>query len=92
MAELVQCQRLARRTSTGLAWVGGGGDSSGDIFLAFQHWQSHSAYDDAASGVQMITPSAMTPLFPAGAEATAEAILNGPTTAETITGCNEHAS
>ena len=32
----IQCQRLARRATTGLAWVGGiGANSSGDIFLAF---------------------------------------------------------
>jgi D-aminopeptidase len=32
----IQCQRLARRATTGLAWVGGVGfNSSGDIFLAF---------------------------------------------------------
>ena len=32
----IQCQRLARRATTGLAWVGGfGSNSSGDIFLAF---------------------------------------------------------
>jgi L-aminopeptidase/D-esterase-like protein len=32
----IQCQRLARRASTGLAWVGGiGANSSGDLFLAF---------------------------------------------------------
>ena len=32
----IQCQRLARRAGTGLAWVGGiGANGSGDIFLAF---------------------------------------------------------
>ena len=32
----IQCQRLARRATTGLAWVGGVGfNGSGDIFLAF---------------------------------------------------------
>jgi len=32
----IQCQRLARRATIGLAWVGGiGANSSGDIFLAF---------------------------------------------------------
>lgn len=32
----IQCQRLARRATTGLAWVGGVGfNSSGDIFIAF---------------------------------------------------------
>jgi D-aminopeptidase len=32
----LQCQRLARRATTGLAWVGGiGSNGSGDIFIAF---------------------------------------------------------
>src|SRR5665213_1386061 len=32
----IQCQRLARRATVGLAWVGGiGGNGSGDIFIAF---------------------------------------------------------
>jgi D-aminopeptidase len=32
----IQCQRLARRVTTGQAWVGGiGANSSGDIFVAF---------------------------------------------------------
>src|SRR5262252_3815334 len=32
----IQCQRLARRATTGLAWVGGmGSNGSGDIFIAF---------------------------------------------------------
>src|SRR5262249_47921062 len=32
----IQCKRLARRATTGLAWVGGiGSNGSGDIFLAF---------------------------------------------------------
>src|SRR3546814_1176758 len=32
----IQCKRLARRATTGLAWGGGiGGNGSGDLFLAF---------------------------------------------------------
>src|SRR6185312_1699430 len=32
----IQCQRLARRATTGLSWVGGiGANGSGDIFIAF---------------------------------------------------------
>ena len=38
----IQCQRLARRATTGLAWAGGiGANGSGDIFLAFSHRQPY---------------------------------------------------
>ncbi len=86
----IQCQRLARRATTGLAWVGGiGADSSGDIFLAFSTG-NHVLHDNPMSNVRMIAPSAMTPLFQAAAEATEEAILNALIAAETITGCDGH--
>ena len=51
----IQCQRLARRATTGLAWVGGiGANSSGDIFLAFatgNHVRQGEAISDAADAV-----------------------------------------
>jgi D-aminopeptidase len=82
----IQCQRLARRATTGLAWVGGiGSNSSGDIFLAFSTGNRVRAVD-AVSEVRMLAPDAMTPLFQAAAEATEEAILNAMTSAETMVG------
>jgi D-aminopeptidase len=82
----IQCQRLARRATTGLAWVGGiGGNSSGDIFLAFSTG-NHISPTDPVSAVNMLAPSGMTALFEAAAEATEEAILNAMTAAETMTG------
>ncbi|MBV8769590.1 MAG: P1 family peptidase [Hyphomicrobiales bacterium] len=82
----IQCQRLARRATTGLAWVGGiGANSSGDIFLAFSTG-SHVRQRDKMSEVRMLAPDAMTSLFRAAAEATEEAILNALTMAETMTG------
>jgi len=82
----IQCQRLARRATTGLAWVGGyGGNGSGDIFLAFASGnripRGKHCYD-----VKMIAPPEMSRLFEAAAEATEEAILNAMTAAETMTG------
>ena len=82
----IQCQRLARRATTGLAWAGGiGANSSGDIFLAFS---TANRVNLAApmSDVRMIAAAEMTPLFQAAAEATEEAILNALCAAVTTTG------
>jgi D-aminopeptidase len=82
----IQCQRLARRATTGLAWVGGlGANGSGDIFLAFST-ANHIGRHDKVSAVRMLAPDAMTSLFRAAAEATEEAILNALCMAETMTG------
>jgi D-aminopeptidase len=82
----IQCQRLARRATTGLAWVGGiGANGSGDIFLAFS--TGNRVRNNATRvDVQMLGADQMTPLFRAAAEATEEAILNSLTAAETMTG------
>jgi D-aminopeptidase len=86
----IQCQRLARRATTGLAWVGGiGANSSGDIFLAFATG-NHVRLDEAISNVRMLSPDNMTALFQAAAEATEEAILNALTAAETMAGVHDH--
>ena len=82
----IQCQRLARRATTGLAWAGGlGANGSGDIFLAFSTGNEINP-DKKVSSVSMLNPSAMTELFRAAAEATEEAILNAMCMAETMTG------
>ena len=82
----IQCQRLARRATTGLAWVGGmGSNGSGDIFIAFST-ANHIGLNDKISNVRMLAPGAMTSLFHAAAEATEEAILNAFCMAETMTG------
>jgi D-aminopeptidase len=82
----IQCQRLARRATVGLAWVGGiGGNGSGDIFMAFST-ANQIVYDGRVHDVRMVGPDAMTPLFQAAAEATEEAILNALCMAETMTG------
>lgn len=82
----IQCQRLARRATTGLAWVGGyGANSSGDIFLGFSTGNRISG-SAAMSDVRMLGLDACTPLFQAAAEATEEAIWNALCAAETMTG------
>jgi len=86
----VQCQRLARRATTGLAWVGGiGANGSGDIFIAFST-ANHIGQNDKISHVRMLNPEAMTALFRAGAEATEEGIINALCMAETMTGRDGH--
>jgi D-aminopeptidase len=86
----IQCQRLARRATTGLAWVGGiGFNGSGDIFLAFATG-NHVRQGESVSELRMLSPDNMNPLFQAAAEATEEAILNALTAAETMTGYAGH--
>ena len=82
----IQCQRLARRATTGLAWAGGiGANGSGDIFLAFSTGNRIDR-DALHADVRMIGAERMTLLFRAAAEATEEAIINALTAAETMTG------
>jgi D-aminopeptidase len=86
----IQCQRLARRATTGLAWVGGiGANGSGDIFLAFATG-NHVRQGEAIVPLRMLAPEQINPLFQAAAEATEEAILNALTAAETMTGFAGH--
>ncbi len=82
----IQCQRLAKRATTGLAWVGGfGSNSSGDIFLAFS--TGNRVKNGAAMAeMRMLGLNAMTPLFQAAAEATEEAIWNALIAARTMRG------
>jgi len=84
----IQCQRLARRATTGLAWVGGiGANGSGDLFIAFST-ANHVGQAEKITEVKMLAPDAMTNLLRAAAEATEEAILNALCMAETMTGRN----
>jgi D-aminopeptidase len=84
----IQCQRLARRATTGLAWVGGyGSNSSGDIFLAFSTGNVVPVGAKMAD-VRMLGLEECSPLFQAAAEATEEAIWNAMVAAETMTGFN----
>jgi len=83
----VQCRRLARRATVGLARVGGvGADSSGDLFLAFATGNHVPAGSKRLYDLAMLPHDFMTPLFSATAEATEEAILNALCGAEDMTG------
>jgi D-aminopeptidase len=86
----IQCKRLARRATVGLARVGGNGyNSSGDIFLAFAIGNDLPKADRPLD-LRMLPHDQIDPLFLAAAEATEEAILNALCAAETMTGHNGH--
>jgi D-aminopeptidase len=88
-----QLRRLAQRVSLGIARVGGGGgDSSGDIFLAFSTANAGrltTSKTNAGPGpinIEMLPNREITSLFWGVIEATEEAILNALVGAETLTG------
>lgn len=83
----IQCARLARRATVGLARVGGYGlNSSGDLFLAFATGNHVPAEATTPLELRMLPHAALDPLFEAAAEAVEEAILNALVAADTMTG------
>jgi D-aminopeptidase len=86
-----QLKRLATRVSLGVGRQGGfGGNSSGDIFLAFSTANSRAWFNDQpVTNVQMLPNDRITPLFQATAQATEAAITNALLAAETTTGAND---
>jgi L-aminopeptidase/D-esterase-like protein len=84
-----QLNRLARRVPLGIGRVGGfGGNSSGDIFLAFSTANPGAAKRRGLKDLKMLPNDEMDPFFEATAQATEEAILNALVAAETMTGIN----
>jgi D-aminopeptidase len=87
----VQCKRLARRATVGLARVGGvGHNGSGDLFLAFATGNDLPVGAAAPLPLQMLPHEHLNPFFTAVAEAVEEAILGALTGAETMTGFRGH--
>ncbi len=87
----VQCKRLARRATVGLARVGGNGyNSSGDIFIAFATGNHVPPDSKAPIALQMIPHDQLNSFFNAVAEAVEESILNALCAAETMTGYQGH--
>jgi D-aminopeptidase len=85
-----QLKRLATRVSLGIGRQGGfGGNSSGDIFIAFSTANPTSWSSDSVTAVRMVTNDRITPLFQATAWATEAAITNALLAAETTTGAND---
>ncbi len=87
----VQCTRLAKRATVGLARVGGiGANGSGDIFLAFATGNHLPALATSPYTLTMIPHDSLDIFFEAVAEAVEESILNALTAAETMVGWKGH--
>jgi L-aminopeptidase/D-esterase-like protein len=85
-----QLKRIATRAALGVGRMGGrGGDSSGDIFVAFSTANPGAAGARQPTSVSMLPNGAITPLFAATVQATEAAITNAMLAAETMTGAND---
>jgi D-aminopeptidase len=86
-----QLKRVATRVSVGVGRQGGfGGNSSGDIFIAFSTANPRAWHNDGpVTDVKMLPNDRITPLFQATAQATEAAITNALLSAETTTGAND---
>lgn len=84
-----QLKRIAKRASLGVGRLGGtGGNTSGDIFLAFSTANPAAAKPEGTVTVTALPNERITPLFEATIQATEEAIVNAMVAAETMTGAN----
>ncbi|HEX7023257.1 MAG TPA: P1 family peptidase, partial [Gemmatimonadales bacterium] len=84
-----QLKRVAKRASLGIGRMGGiGGNSSGDIFIAFSTANPDAAADTGLVSLAALPNEAINPFFEAATDATAEAILNAMLAAETMTGAD----
>ncbi len=82
-----QLKRVVKRAALGIAKNGGiGGNSSGDIFIAFSTANPGAAKDAGAVNLQMLPNDRINPIFAATVQATEEAIINALVAAETMTG------
>ena len=85
-----QLKRIATRVSLGIGRMGGwGGNSSGDIFVAFSTANARAAAANEVTKVDILPNARTTPLFAATAQATEAAIVNALLAAETMTGAND---
>jgi L-aminopeptidase/D-esterase-like protein len=73
-----QLKRIVTRVSLGIGRQGGfGGNSSGDIFIAFSTANPRAWFNDQpVTSVQMLPSDRISPLFQATAQATEAAITN----------------
>jgi len=85
-----QLKRLVTRVSLGIGRQGGfGGNSSGDIFIAFSTANPGSWSSDSIATLRMLVNDGLSPLFKATAQATEAAITNALLAAETTTGADD---
>ena len=85
-----QLKRIATRVSLGIGRMGGyGGNSSGDIFIAFSTANTRFANDTTVASVRMLPNARISTLFNATMQATEEAIVNALLAAETMVGVED---
>ncbi|MBL7861704.1 MAG: P1 family peptidase [Cyclobacteriaceae bacterium] len=84
-----QLERVVKRVALGIGVMGGrGGNSSGDIFIAFSTANPEVSKDEGLAQVKMLPNEKINPIFEAAAAATEEAIVNALIAAETMEGVN----
>jgi len=84
-----QLERVVKRVALGIGVMGGrGGNSSGDIFIAFSTANPEATKNEGIVQLQMLPNDQITPFFEAAASATEEAIVNAMIAAETMEGVN----
>lgn len=84
-----QLERIVKRVSLGIGLMGGrGGNSSGDIFIAFSTANPEVSKNEGIAHLEMIPNDSINPLFEAATSATEEAIVNAMIAAETMEGVN----
>lgn len=82
-----QLKRVVKRASLGIAKNGGiGGNSSGDIFIAFSTANPGAGKEPSIANLKMLPNDGINPIFLATVQATEEAIINAMIAAETMTG------
>ncbi len=87
-----QLKRVVKRASLGIGLMGGlGGNSSGDIFIAFSTANAAGAREEKGLATLVMLPNErINPIFEATVQATEEAIVNALVAAETMKGYNEN--
>ena len=84
-----QLKRVVKRAALGIAKNGGiGGNSSGDIFIAFSTANPGAGKEGKIASVTMLPNDLINPVFAATVQATEEAIINAMIAAETMKGIN----
>ena len=84
-----QLKRIATRVALGVGVMGGrGGNSSGDIFIAFSTANRDVAKTSGLAALTMLPNEQINPLFVATVQATEEAIVNAMVAAEDMLGIN----
>jgi L-aminopeptidase/D-esterase-like protein len=86
-----QLKRIARRVTLGLGRTGGvGGNSSGDLFIAFSTANVAASEPGHAVDLKMVPNESLDALFAATVQATEEAIVNAMVAATDMTGADGH--